>query len=155
MKKIALACSMFFFAASAFSQTAAKSIYFELGGPGLASFNYDTRFTKKEDGIGARVGLGGLKVDGEGLLFVPVGLNYLLGKDKKNFFEIGTGITFMSASEDIFDSDASSTSFGYMQFGYRYQPKNGGFLFRASITPLFGKGFFFPYYAGVSFGYKF
>jgi hypothetical protein len=39
---------------------AAKSIYFEVGGPGLASFNYDTRLTNREDGIGGRLGVGAL-----------------------------------------------------------------------------------------------
>ena len=38
------------------SSTAAKSIYFELGGAGVASFNYDMRFHKKEDGLGFKVG---------------------------------------------------------------------------------------------------
>lgn len=155
MKKVTLLAIIIFSAASLFAQTAAKSIYFELGGPGFASFNYDTRFSKKEDGLGARIGFGGFKVGGEGLLFVPVGLNYLLGKDNKNYFEIGTGITLMSASEEIFDNGTKSSSFGYLQFGYRYQPAKGGFLFRANITPIFGKGFFIPYWAGVSFGYKF
>jgi hypothetical protein len=27
--------------------------------------------------------------------------------------------------------------------------------FRVAINPVFGKGFFWPYYGGVSFGYKF
>lgn len=155
MKKLLLALMVLFITSNLLAQTAAKSVYFELGGPGLASFNYDTRFSKKEDGIGARVGFGGLKIDNDGILFIPVGLNYLLSKDKKNYFELGSGISFMSASEEIFDNDTKSSSFGYLQFGYRYQPEKGGFLFRASITPVFGKGFFFPYYAGISFGYKF
>jgi hypothetical protein len=155
MKKIILVAIILFSANSLFAQTAAKSIYFELGGPGFASFNFDTRFSKKEDGLGARIGFGGFKVDDEGLLFIPVGLNYLFGKDKKNYFEVGAGATFLSASEEIFDEDSKSSSFGYFQFGYRYQPKDGGFLFRAAITPVFGKGFFIPYYGGISFGYKF
>ncbi|MBL0133852.1 MAG: hypothetical protein IPP79_07520 [Chitinophagaceae bacterium] len=37
-------------------QSGAKSVYFELGGPGLASFNFDTRFGHKQDGLGMRVG---------------------------------------------------------------------------------------------------
>ena len=41
------------------AQTAAKSVYAELGGAGLASINYDMRLQKKEDGIGFRVGVGG------------------------------------------------------------------------------------------------
>jgi hypothetical protein len=142
---------------------AAKSIYFELGGPGLASFNYDTRFSPKEDGIGGRIGIGGFSItsndwnggtDKVGVLFIPVGLNYILGKDGKNFFELGAGITPVIASNS-FDSENFSTTFGHFLFGYRMQPKTGGFTFRAFINPVFGKFGFIPYYGGVSFGYKF
>jgi hypothetical protein len=133
---------------------AAKSVFAEIGGPGLASFNYDMRFNKKEDGLGFRVGVGGLGIDGETIMFFPVGLNYLLGKDGKNYFEIGGGATLVSAKSSV-DDDAFTSTFGHLNFGYRLQPKNGGFTFRAAINPVFGNGFFFPYYAGVSFGYKF
>ncbi len=156
MKKILLAftflCMM---VAASNAQTAAKSVYFELGGPGLASLNFDTRFTKKEDGIGGKIGIGGFSIEGASIIFVPVGINYLFGKDQKNYFEVGGGIT------PIFGNDGStldgnfSTTFGHLNFGYRLQPLNGGFTFRAFITPVFAKGFFLPYYGGVSFGYKF
>ena len=128
--------------------------YVELGGPGLASFNFDTRFAPKEDGIGGRVGIGGFSLDGESVIFVPIGLNYLLGKDTKNYFEIGGGVTPVFAKSSL-DDDNFSTTFGHILFGYRMQPKEGGFLFRAFISPVFGSGFFIPYYGGVSFGYKF
>jgi hypothetical protein len=35
------------------------------------------------------------------------------------------------------------------------QPRNGGFTFRAFISPIFASFGFVPYYGGVSFGYKF
>lgn len=82
MKKIILSFVFSLALCSAFSQ-GAKSIYFELGGPGLASINFDTRFTKTEKGIGGRIGVGGFSIDGTGVVFVPVGVNYLLGKDSK------------------------------------------------------------------------
>ena len=138
------------------AQTAAKSIFFELGGPGLASFNFDTRFAKKEDGLGGRIGVGGFKIEGESLVAVPVGLNYLLGKDEKHYFEIGGGASFISYHSEFYDDEGTfETSFGYLNFGYRVQPKDGGFLFRAAIVPIFNKNGFIPYYAGISFGYKF
>ncbi|MBS1640112.1 MAG: hypothetical protein JSR12_08635 [Bacteroidetes bacterium] len=137
------------------AQSAAKSVYFELGGPGISSFNFDTRFNKREDGWGARFGVGGFSVDGEGVMFIPVGINYLVGKDQRNYFEMGGGATLMSASQNIFANNQSSSAFGFLQFGYRLQPKNGGFTFRANMTPVFGRGFFVPYYFGISFGYKF
>jgi len=135
---------------------AAKSMFFELGGPGIASLNFDTRFSNREDGIGGRVGIGGFSIDNEGVVFIPIGLNYILGKDQKNYFEIGAGITPLIASGD-FSNDGGNftTTFGHLLFGYRMQPASGGFTFRAFICPVFGNGFFVPYYGGVSFGYKF
>ncbi len=145
---------------SVFSQSAAKSVYFELGGAGLATVNYDMRFQKKNDGFGFKVGIGGYKVDQENALFIPLGVNYLIGKDERNYFEIGLGLTIVSIKEIIYNngatsSDNFSSSFGHAFFGYRLQPKNGGFLFRAGLTPVFNKDGFIPYWAGVSFGYKF
>ena len=138
------------------AQTAAKAMYVEIGGQGLASVNYDMRLQKKEDGIGFRVGLGGFSIDGESVVFVPLGLTYLLGKDERNYFELGGGVTIVSYSgSDIKPSDNFNTTFGHLYFGYRMQPKNGGFLFRAGIVPIFNKSGFLPYYAGISFGYKF
>jgi hypothetical protein len=135
---------------------AGKAVFFELGGPGLASINFDTRFTGKQDGIGGRVGVGGFSVDGNGIVFVPIGVNYLLGKDDKHYFELGGGFTPTFASGDDVDDDGKfTTTFGHLMFGYRLAPAEGGFTFRAFISPVFGKGFFIPYYGGVSFGYKF
>jgi hypothetical protein len=153
-----------------FSQ-AAKSVYIELGGPGLASANFDMRFNNKEDGLGFRAGIGGFSVStndylGSGssktsIVTIPLGLTYLLGKDKKHYFEMGAGVTPVFASnKDTYNGTTTSedefnSTFGHLYFGYRLQPADGGFLFRAGITPVFGKGYFIPYYAGISFGYKF
>jgi hypothetical protein len=156
MKKTAIIVLAFVLCAGTAGAQAAKSIFFELGGPGLASFNFDTRFTNKEDGIGGRVGVGGFGIDGASIVFVPIGLNYILGKDSKNYFEFGGGITPVFVSGDFTDDGDSFTgTFGHLTFGYRMQPLNGGFMFRAFISPVFGKGGFIPYYGGVSFGYKF
>jgi hypothetical protein len=166
MKKFALSICFVFFAMTALlAQKAAKSVFVELGGPGLASVNYDMRLQKKEDGLGFRVGIGGFSVKDEflgetsktGLLTVPVALNYLIGKDKKNYFEIGAGFTYVNLTEksDNFEDDQFSTSFGHLHFGYRLQPEKGGFTFRAGITPVFNSNGFIPYYASLSFGYKF
>ena len=131
------------------------AMYFELGGPGLASFNIDTRFTGRSDGIGGRIGVGGFSINDEGAIFVPVGINYLIGKETKHFFEVGVGFTYVNYSSDITDDGIFQTSFGHLSFGYRMQPRKNGFLFRAAIVPIFNKHGFLPYYAGVSFGYKF
>lgn len=148
-------------ASTSFSQQAAKAVYFELGGPGLASFNFDTRFSKKADGIGGRIGFGGFSIDQVGAMFIPMGLNYILSKDQRHFFELGAGVTPVFAfdnNNDGYNDDDGGTfeaTFGHLNFGYRLQPAEGGFFFRAAINPVFGKGFFVPYYGGVSFGYTF
>lgn len=140
--------------AAGYAGTNAQSIYFELGGPGLASINFDTRFVAREDGIGGRIGVGGFSIDNAGVVFIPVGVNYLLGKDGKNYFELGGGVTPVFGTGNLNEDNFSST-FGHLLFGYRMQPGPGGFTFRAFISPVFGNGFFIPYYGGVSFGYKF
>lgn len=131
------------------------AMFFELGGPGLASFNFDTRFTGRSDGIGGRIGVGGFSIDDEGAIFVPVGLNYLIGKETKHFFEVGAGFTYVDYTSSVSDDGIFQSSFGHLSFGYRMQPRANGFLFRAAIVPIFNRNGFLPYFAGVSFGYKF
>jgi hypothetical protein len=153
MKKLlSLSVLALFISSIAKSQTA---VFFELGGPGLASFNFDTRFTGRNDGIGGRIGVGGFSIDDEGAVFVPVGLNYLIGKETKHFFEVGAGFTYVNYSSDVADDGLFQSSFGHLTFGYRMQPRTNGFSFRAAIVPIFNKHGFLPYYAGISFGYKF
>jgi hypothetical protein len=137
------------------SSAQAKSVYFELGGPGLASVNFDTRFGKGEAGVGGRIGIGGFSIDQESIVFVPIGVNYILGKDNRNYFEVGGGVTPVITNIKDDNGDNFTSTFGHLLFGYRMQPANGGFTFRAFINPVFGKGFFVPYYGGLSFGYKF
>lgn len=139
----------------------AKVAYVELAGPGIFSANYDMRFSNKEDGLGGRIGIGGFSIndnyDGKfSLITIPVGLNYLLGKDGKNYFEVGAGFTYIRAGAG-FEGESSTleSSFGNLTFGYRLAPANGGFMFKAQITPIFNSYGFIPYYFGIGFGYKF
>ena len=125
------------------------------------SANYDTRFTHNEDGLGGRIGIGGFVInddfDGKVSLFtLPVGLNYLLGKDGKNYFEVGAGFTYVHIGQrSQSESSTLETSFGNFTLGYRLAPARGGFMFKAEITPIFNKNGFVPYYGGIAFGYKF
>lgn len=139
----------------------AQSVYFELLGPGATySFNYDTRFQETLNGFGGRVGVSYIAVDGNSVFTAPVMLNYLLGKDGK-YFEMGIGGTYInfnnaqSAEENEVLFIDESTVFGTMVFGYRRQPVDGGFMFRAGLSPFFGQGNFIPYYAYLSLGYTF
>ena len=72
----------------------ASQVYFELGGAGIIySFNYDGRFSKYENGLGFRVGIGGASVNGEGYFAVPFQINYLAGARGK-YLEAGLGATY-------------------------------------------------------------
>ncbi|WP_079700725.1 hypothetical protein [Daejeonella lutea] len=138
-------------------QSRAQNVFVEVGGQGLLfTANYDTRFSNKRNGLGGRAGIGYIAIDGDHVTTVPIGLNYLLGTGK-HLFEVGLGATVIAAGGDdfsLFDEEASNV-LGTMSFTYRLQPVNSGFAFRAGLTPIFGKGFFIPYYAGLSLGYTF
>ena len=156
MKKIffvfTLAMAAFHFA----SAQSAQSVYFELGGPGIASFNYDIRFSGREGGLGGRIGVGFSNIvdPGSSVTYLPLGINYLFGKDKRHYFEIGGGVTPVFNASPDGDSVISET-FAHLVLGYRFQPIKKGFTFRAFICPVYGNGIFVPYYAGISGGYKF
>lgn len=159
MKKITvLFVTCLMLCASSYAQPA-KSVYAELGGPGLASANFDIRFSNSEGGLGGRIGVGGFGVDGFTVVGIPIGINYITSKDERNYFEVGGGFTPVFTNDKTLNTNGSSdnfqTSFGHLWIGYRSQPKAGGFIFRAGVCPVFGKGFFIPYYFGISFGYKF
>ena len=86
-------------------------------------------------------------------------LNYLLGKEK-HYFEVGLGATFATAKIKSVsfgnDSNSQGSNFvGTSTFGYRYQPLDNGFQFRAGFSPIFGSGNFVPYWPYLSVGYTF
>jgi hypothetical protein len=136
------------------AQSASKVVYAELGGPGLLSINYDMRFSKRNDGFGFRAGFGGWSIKESKLVLVPIGLNYITSKNNRDYFEAGAGTTIVNNSYGTGDGPFKST-FGFLSLGYRKQPADGGYFFKASLVPVFGKGFFWPYYAGVGFGFAF
>lgn len=160
MKKLVFA-TLIILSLSASAVAQAPQIYAELGGPGVASLNFDSRFSNKESGIGGRAGFGGFAFEGASILFVPLGINYLIGKDgTKNFFELGAGATIVSASDNTGTTNSENrfnNTFGHLTLGYRYQPVGNGVTFRVAINPLIGfeSGTFWPLYGGVSVGYKF
>ena len=149
----------------------ASQVQFEmLGAAGLFSFNFDSRFTKKGNGIGYRIGLGGspLGLSGKScnsgtMISLPAGLNYLLGKGP-HLFETGAGavLTAISSTKMYclgFDSGFFSDemeSYMYLLAGYRYQPvKKKGTTFRIFVSPLFQKDFPVKFWGGISIGHRF
>ena len=160
MKKLLSIIFVLLFAAGSASSQAPQ-VYAELGGPSVVGINFDTRFAKKDNGIGGRIGLGGFSLDGTGILFVPAGINYLFGKEgTKNFFELGVNVTYVSALDNGREADPDNDladTWSSLTFGYRYQPVGQGVTFRASVNPFFAfkNGVVWPLYGGVSVGYKF
>lgn len=141
-----------------------------LGPAGLFSINFDSRFAKKDNGLGYRIGVGALPLGifGESCnsgmqLSVPIGLNYLIGK-KNHLLEIGGGGNWAVISatkiycpnlKPAFFSDETG-SYGFLSIGYRYQPfQKKGITCRAFISPLFQKGFSPKLWGGISAGYRF
>ena len=98
---------VFSFLAQAFAQEdkiPSKSVYLELGGPGLPySFNYDFRFNPEDmNSWGIRVGAGGYTVSGgESFFSIPLMVNKLYGNGP-HYFELGFGATFFGFSNDSY-----------------------------------------------------
>lgn len=125
------------------AQIKSNSLYFEiLGNGGLYSINYDRLITEN---LGGRIGFSYLpSIDiifssVENLIVIPVMVNYFAGEDSK--LELGAGIIFVSV-DNIgffgFESGEGGSAFaGTAVIGYRYQPKDGGFVFRVGLTPFF------------------
>jgi len=140
-----------------FAQT--RSLFLEFGGNGCGvSANFDSRFGKKENGFGYRVGIGfspkfgkvaedviSLPVD----FTIPIGINHLAGKGP-HYFESGLGLTFISGSE----IGRGSELFFIPSIGYRYAKIGKGFQGRFVTTPLIGHGSV-TFYLGASVGFKF
>ncbi len=151
-----------------------QNIYVELGGNGVA-FNvmYETRLNKRSDGIGLKAGLGGFSGSYEKVFTLPVGVNWLLTKDNKHFFEAGAGLTFLHYNDTYkYDPgwptidpypvylaglriDKKNSVYGHMALGYRRQPKNGGITWGVALTPHFNQNGFWPVWFGFKFGYSF
>lgn len=132
----------------------AQQVYVELGGPGIIySFNYDRRFNKTDKGLGMRAGFGAIFAGGEGGFTLPVGINYLAGR-QGNYFELGGGASVVT-TEDVFEG---AGVYGFLTAGYRRQAyKKKGVTWRVNFNPLvfFEGGFSFIPWFGASVGYRF
>lgn len=126
-----------------------NSLYLELGGSSmLYSFNYD-RLIPLSRSIKLTVGAGMEYVTQLTVNEVNYGAAYCITPSANLLF--GSSSHHLETGVSVFTHTSSSTLIPALRLGYRYQPRNGGFLFRAGLTPLFG---FIPW-GGVSFGYTF
>ena len=150
-----------------------QNVYVELGGNGIA-FNvmYETRLHKRSDGIGIKAGLGGFSGSYEKMFTLPVGVNWLLTKDNKHFFEAGAGLTFFhynytyspfwpGGTYDLFPVDVAGLTieqknsvYGHLTLGYRRQPKNGGITWGRPLLLTLTKMDFGPYGSALNSGIR-
>lgn len=156
-------------------RSAKNSMFVELGGSGVMySLNYE-RFFLQDAAV--RVGAmyfgisssatSGTTTDSASAswLAIPILAEYTGVRQGNHALELGVGIEPMhfsatASSDGTFGAANGWLMTGTAAIGYRYQNPAGGFLFRATFTPLFvfspaqGGSAFVPW-GGVSFGYSF
>lgn len=124
-------------------RSANDTLYLELLGPGLlGSLDYERLF----DEVAVRIGLGAIAVpedSGSSLhVSVPMTLSYLGTRYRQHVFEVGVGAAFIASSCnapnpcDVFWPEPVTLA-PVILAGYRYQPSDGGFAFRAGFAPTF------------------
>lgn len=131
-----------------------RSVFFELGGSGgLGSLNYESSFFRKEKTeLLWRIGWSLAPIDknnGVGIVF-PVMIQSLWGeRAHKMELGLGQGITFTTRGRFFILTTAA--------LGYRFQPGEKKWFFRATYTPLISYLFDFQVqqWGGISFGYSF
>ena len=152
MKKLLVSVCLCILAVTAFCQqrNREKVVYGEfvyLSGLGVITANFDSRFAKKQDGLGYHLGAGILSGGSTTVFIIPVGLNFLKGKKAPHYFEGGLGVNIIT------DKDYGSSAVFVPSIGYRYQRKVNGVSFRFFLAPWISQEFLLA--GGISIGYKF
>jgi hypothetical protein len=136
-------------------RSAKNSIYGELLGPALL---YSINYERNIGDFSGRIGIGYLSLsasapetDGNGnvhtasasaeFISVPLTVSYLGIGGRNNMLELGAGATILhmgAGASSFYASSSASTTvvLGVVQAGYRYQPADGGFLFRVGLSPI-------------------
>jgi hypothetical protein len=149
-----------------------KNIYVEALGSSIGlGVNFDMRLEKgRLDGMGVRAGIGGISFsnssgDNLGIVTFPLEFNYLVGNGR-NSLVAGVGLLPAYASVRITDDISDNLSIdlegfgvagGFVNFGYRLQPRNRGFMFQINWNPLIlrGDGFNIGWFGiGMGIGFK-
>jgi hypothetical protein len=178
MKSIAVLSMIVVLSSAAVAQSTAarNSLYAEGAGNGMIySANYDRLLTES---FGARVGVSYTAPEEVSIVTFPLMAYYLIGSGSSKL-ELGLGACVILQPERQSVSFAGSTEddikgngvLGTATVGYRYQRAEGGFVFRAGLTPFFGKFvhdisrggyedvtenvFRFKIWGGISVGYAF
>ena len=109
---------------------ARNAVYFELLGTIIAySFNYERYF----DGVSVRVGIEPFRGPA-----IPLLVNYYFEEDR---VELGAGMIWLPSRRFPYTTIESQQKsvLWTAAMGYRYQPREGGLVFRTTLTLLFEK----------------
>jgi hypothetical protein len=138
-------------------RTAYNAFYIEgLGPGGFYSLNYDRLLGEN---VAVRIGASYYFVEALSakahFVHFPLVLSGLIGAPDHKF-EFGIGIVPVYASGAVGGSTYKVYGDGFAAvgtgvLGYRYQPEDGGFMFRVGFTPLFNDKAFLPW-GGLSLG---
>jgi hypothetical protein len=147
-------------------RTARDSVFIEGLGPGfLYSLNYERMLS---DNVGLRFGFSYWSLETQStaptfsdgtvatvssrtsmsVLAVPITCSYLGIGNMTHAFELGGGVDllYVEGSGDGFGGDVNGAGVGAVAIaGYRYQPLDGGFMFRAGLSPLVDASGIFPW----------
>jgi hypothetical protein len=146
-------------------------IYALFGGSGPEySINYDRRFKRRTNGLGATIGLGFAQTGGDSLrtsqgnvglpsktvISLPISINYLIG-NHNDFLEVAGGATFATAPVNIWEVHELNkpTVIFHVSLGIRHQPLMGGLFYRLGVCPLYStleSGI--NYYFGLGYNFK-
>lgn len=148
-----------------------KNIYVEgLGSSIGLGVNFDMRLEKgRLDGVGFRAGVGGISFsnssgDNLGIVTFPLELNYLVGNGRNSLVAgIGllpayAGLRITDVTDNLsVDLEGFGLAGGFVNFGYRLQPRDRGFMFQINWNPLIlrGSGFNMGWFGiGMGIGFK-
>ena len=135
-------------------RTAKNAIYVEGLGTGFFySLNYERVFGE----FAPRIGFGYMSVSasapsasGTGMdsahtsfVSIPMSVSYLGIGSLNHMFEVGAGATIAMVGEgataiNVSASGSTTMVLGTVTAGYRYQPADGGFLFRGGLNAIIG-----------------
>ncbi len=147
------------------SGPARNSIYAEAGGSSIGgTFDYERMVVRT---LAVRLGFGYLPLSGTksngtvvhaSITSAPLTLSWFpfsaSDSASSDRLEIGIGLGYADLSRNL-GPFKEFNGIGYSAIiGYRYEPVEGGFLFRIAFTPILLGGNFQPY-GGISFGWGF
>jgi len=143
-----------FMSLQSFSQGQKFAFVEGLGSGVLVNLNFDMRMNKESrEGFGFKVGIGNTSIYlDENVTTLPLGINYIFGKQKSGLL-LGANATV--AFGDSEDYDEIKHFVPSLEIGYRFRPISKGFAFQVTYNPIFNTvDGFKPLWFGVGLGYS-